>query len=115
MKVARQLLEFIVAHLRAKDNLAVFANMRGKSPEDIAGLMQTQDVIGGLQGPTISQVITRENGGWYAVHIVVRRDQLARAIGELRTIGGSGVVVTPVSYIFEEEPAAYQAMLAALE
>lgn len=115
LKVARQLLEFIVAHLRAKDNLAVFANMRGKSPEDIAALMETQDVIGGLQGPTISRVITGENGGWYAVHIVVRRDQLARAIGELRTIGGSGVVVTPVSYIFEEEPAAYQAMLAALE
>lgn len=115
MKVARQLLEFIVAHLRAKENLAVFANMRGKSPEDIAALMQTQDVIGGLQGPTISRVITHENGGWYAVHIVVRRDQLARAIGELRTIGGSGVVVTSVSYIFEEEPAAYQAMLAALE
>jgi len=33
----------------------------------------------------------------------------------LRSIGGSGVVVTPVTYIFEEEPAAYTEMLKALK
>ena len=49
------------------------------------------------------------------MHLVVRRDQLAQAIAELREIGGSGVVVTPVLYIFEEEPQAYRDMLAALE
>jgi len=36
-------------------------------------------------------------------------------IAELRSVGGSGVVVSPVSYIFEEEPAEYQAMLKQLE
>ena len=80
--------------------------------------MFTKSVIGGLQGPTISPVIApenaREKGGWYAVHIIVRKDQLAQAISELREIGGSGVVVTPVMYIFEEEPHAYKAMLEAL-
>jgi ATP phosphoribosyltransferase len=45
----------------------------------------------------------------------VRKDQLAQAISELRQIGGSGVVVAPVTYIFEEEPLAYKEMLAALE
>jgi ATP phosphoribosyltransferase len=30
-------------------------------------------------------------------------------------VGGSGVVVSPVTYIFEEEPARYQAMVAALQ
>jgi ATP phosphoribosyltransferase len=40
---------------------------------------------------------------------------LARAIAELRQIGGSGVVVAPVTYIFEEEPQAYREMLDALE
>ena len=65
--------------------------------------------------PTISQVITREGGEWSAVHIIVARDQLAAAISELRSIGGSGVVVTPVTYIFEEEPEACQALLEGLE
>ncbi len=115
LEIARQLLEFIVAHLRAMDNVAVFANIRGESPRVIADLMRTQQVISGLQGPTISQVITENNGDWYAVHIVVRKDQLTQAINELRTIGGSGVVVTSVKYIFEEEPEAYKAMLQALD
>jgi ATP phosphoribosyltransferase len=114
MAMARQLLEFIVAHLRAATQVSVFANMRGSSPEAIAELMFQQTVVGGLQGPTISPVITREGGDWYAVHIIVSRDQLAAAISELRSIGGSGVVVTPVTYIFEEEPEACQALLEVL-
>jgi ATP phosphoribosyltransferase len=60
-------------------------------------------------------VITSQDGSWYAVHLVVRKDQMAQAIAELRQIGGSGVVVAPVTYIFEEEPEAYRKMLVALE
>jgi ATP phosphoribosyltransferase len=115
LALARQLLEFIVAHLRAVDNVAVYANVRSASPEALAERIFSKAVIGGLQGPTISRVITRDGGAWHAVNIIVRRDQLAAAIGELREIGGSGVVVTPVSFIFEEEPPAYQDMLKALE
>jgi ATP phosphoribosyltransferase len=114
LAIAKQLLEFIVAHLRASENVAVFANMRGDSPQTIAQKMFAQRVIRGLQGPTISPVITRGTEPWYAVHLVVRKDQLAQAISELREVGGSGVVVTPVTYIFEEEPREYQEMLAAL-
>jgi ATP phosphoribosyltransferase len=115
LALARQLLEFIEAHLRATENVSIFANMRGETPEQIAQLIFSKSVIGGLQGPTISPIITRQSQDWYAAHIVVRKDRLAQAIAELREIGGSGVVVTPVSYIFEEEPEAYQAMMAALE
>jgi ATP phosphoribosyltransferase len=114
LTVARQLIEFIVAHLRAVDNVAIFANMRGDSPQAIGELMFTQKVIGGLQGPTISPIITRDGSSWYAVNIVVRKDQLAQAIAELRSVGGSGVIVTPVTYIFEEEPEEYKQMLVAL-
>jgi ATP phosphoribosyltransferase len=115
LAVARQLIEFIVAHLRAVDNVAIFANMRGESPQAIGDEIFTQKVIGGLQGPTISPIITRDGSSWYAVNIVVRKDQLAQAITELRSVGGSGVIVTPVTYIFEEEPEEYKRMLAALD
>ena len=43
-----------------------------------------------------------------------RRDHLPKAISELRLIGGSGIIVSPITYIFEEEPPRYKAMLAAL-
>lgn len=116
LEMARRLLEYIEAHLRAKENLLVIANMRGESPQAIAQKMFTQTTVGGLQGPTISPIVVREGvQSWFSVSIVVRRDHLPQAIGELRAIGGSGIVVSPVTYIFEEEPPRYTAMLAALQ
>jgi len=116
LEMARRLLEFIEAYLRAKDNLLVIANMRGNSPEAIAQKMFTQTSVGGLQGPTISQVLVRDEAEkWFSVSVVTRRDNLPRAIAELRLIGGSGIIVSPITYIFEEEPPRYTAMLAALK
>lgn len=116
LRMARQLLEYFDAHLRAEDALAIFANMRGPSPEEIAARLFTQPTIAGLQGPTISRVVVHSGDpNWYAVNVIVPRSRLYQAVGELRAIGGSGVVVMPVSYIFEEEPPRITAMLQALE
>jgi ATP phosphoribosyltransferase len=116
LEMARRLLEYIEAHLRAEDNLLVIANMRGESPEATAQKIFTQTNVGGLQGPTISPVIVRDGGhNWYSVTVVVRRDRLPQAISELRFIGGSGIIVSPITYIFEEEPPRYKAMLNALK
>ena len=115
LQVARYLLEYFEAYLRARDNVAIFANIRGSSPEEISDKLFAQDTIGGLQGPTISQVIVRNTEeSWYAINIIVKRSDLYEAVTELRSIGGSGVIVNPVSYIFEEEPPLYTAMLKAL-
>ncbi len=116
LEVARRLLEYIEAHSRAKENLLVIANMRGADPEAIAQKLFTETSVGGLQGPTISPIFTREkNQNWYSISVVVRRDRLPQAVTELRSIGGSGIIVTPVTYIFEEEPPRYKAMLNALK
>src|SRR5690606_14235337 len=67
LAVARELLEYVEAHLRASGCYLVFANMRGKSPEAIARRMFEQPELSGLQGPTISPVVVR--GGdpnWHA-------------------------------------------------
>jgi ATP phosphoribosyltransferase len=94
----------------------VIANMRGESPEAIAQKLFSETSVGGLQGPTISSIYTREqNRAWYSISVVVRRDRLPQAVTELRSIGGSGIIVTPVTYIFEEEPPRYTAMLEALK
>ncbi len=111
LSIARQLLEYIEAHLRAQGSYLVFANIRGESPQAIAQLMYTQPHLGGLQGPTIAPVVTRDRQTWFAVNIVVRKDRLIPTIAELRAIGGSGVVVSPVTYIFEEEPPRFTQLL----
>ncbi len=116
LAIAQQLLEFTEAYLRAHNNLSIFANMRGESPKAIAAQIFAQTTISGLNGPTISHIIHRNGDpNWFALHIIVHRDELFAAIRELRAIGGSGVVVAPVTYIFEEEPPRYKAMLAALQ
>ena len=114
--MARRLLEYIEAHMRAKENLLVIANMRGRSPEAIASKLFEETSVGGLQGPTISPIITREsNQDWHSVTVVVSRSRLPQAITELRSVGGSGIIVSPVTYIFEEEPPRYTAMLGELK
>jgi ATP phosphoribosyltransferase len=116
LEVARKLLEAIEAHLRAEERLSIFANMRGESPEAIAEEMFAQETLGGLQGPTISRVVVRDDDtSWYDVHVIVRKDRLFQVVAELRAIGGSGVVVAPVTYIFEEEPERIRAMMEAIK
>lgn len=115
LEMARRLLEYIEAHLRAQDNLLVIANMRGESAHAITQKIFSQTNVGGLQGPTISPIGVRDDSqNWFSVTVVVRRDHLPHAITELRQIGGSGIIVSPITYIFEEEPPRCKAMLAAL-
>jgi ATP phosphoribosyltransferase len=105
MSTAVTMLEYFEAHLRAEGYVMLFANMRGDSAEVVAHAMRTQTTLGGLQGPTLSPVyVSHGSERWFAVNLVVRRRELTDAIQQLRSIGGSGVVVTPVTYIFEEQP-----------
>ena len=119
LEIAHKLLEYFEAYLRAQSSYVVTANIRGDSPQSIARRMFNQATIGGLQGPTISSVVVRDelqNGtSWFAVNIIVQKHQIFQAVSELRTIGGSGVIVTPCIYIFEEEPERYLTLVAALE
>ena len=115
LAVAHQLLEFVEAHLRADGYHLLIANIRGESEAAIAARMFAETSLGGLQGPTISRVAGRDpQAGMFAVQIVVARERIGAAVNELRAIGGSGVVVSPVTYIFEEEPARFAALQRAL-
>lgn len=102
--VAHQLLEYLEAHLRAEENYLVIANMRGEAPGAIAQALFDHPDLGGLQGPTLAEVHTRTGELWHSVTIVVHKDRVIPAVRALRSVGGSGVIVTPVTYIFEEEP-----------
>ena len=115
LEIATRLLEMIGAYLRGRENLAVFANIRANSMDEIKEKIFRKKVIAGLQGPTISKILTRDDSSFFAIHIVVRRNDIHKAVGELRDMGGSGVVVSPVSFIFEEEPPEVVAMKGALE
>jgi len=102
--LAHQLLEYVEAHLRGEENYMVTANMRGSDPQTIARALLTHPELGGLQGPTLAPVYTRSGELWHSVSIVVHKDRLMPSVQALRSVGGSGVIVSPITYIFEEEP-----------
>ena len=111
LEISRTFLEYFEATLRAKNYVSVFINMRGEDPKSIAEKMFTKESLKGLQGPTISPVVSSEGGSWFAIHIIVEKKKLTEIIRALREIGGSGVVVSPTLFIFEEEPKRYKELL----
>ena len=117
LAIARVFLENIEAYLRAKDSVMVVANMRGESAEIIAQRMFDHPELSGLRGPTIAPIYTNNGNGhrWFSISIAIKKVEMTQTISALRSIGGSGVIVTPALYIFEEEPKRYRAMLDALQ
>lgn len=115
LMLTEQMLEFFEAHLHARGQYMIFANMRGATHEEVAEQVRQKSELGGLQFPTIAPLITHATAGnWWSINLVVKQRNLYRAVQQIREIGGSGVVVTPVSYIFEEEPARIQKLLNSL-
>ena len=51
---------------------------------------------------------------WFAATIIVDAASLQPAVDHLREVGGSGMSVMPVKYLFDERSAAYDGLLKAL-
>lgn len=91
--------------------------MRGRSEEEVAERILSQASLSGLQGPTISPVFHdykhegRISVDYYAIVICVPRKALYKSVQQLRSVGGSGVLVSPVTYIFEEETPRWRSLL----
>lgn len=115
LDVAHEMLERFEAHLTALGQFTVVANMRGASAEEVAERILNNTSYPGLQGPTVSPVYTNEGGtanvDYYAITICVPKPQLYHAVQQLRKAGGSGVLVSPLTYIFDEETPRYRQLL----
>ncbi|XP_010681780.2 ATP phosphoribosyltransferase 2, chloroplastic [Beta vulgaris subsp. vulgaris] len=118
LDTTHEILERFEAHLRAVDQFTVTANMRGSSAEEVAGRILSQSSLSGLQGPTISPVFCKRDGrvsaDYFAIVICVPKKDLYKSVKQLRAIGGSGVLISPLTYIFDEETPRWSELLANL-
>ncbi|XP_043695354.1 ATP phosphoribosyltransferase 2, chloroplastic-like [Telopea speciosissima] len=118
LEITHEILERLEAHLRAAGQFMVVANMRGSSKEEVAKRILSQTLLTGLQGPTVSPVFCKRDGmvvaDYYAIVICVPKKELYKSIQQLRAIGGSGVLISPVTYIFDEEPPRWRTLLTKL-
>jgi ATP phosphoribosyltransferase len=111
---AKMLLERIEGHLRSREYCSITANVQGASEDAVAARILDHRDLSGVQGPTIATVHSPEGSGWYAVTVVVQKRDTLEAIEHLRRMGGNGIAVVPMLYLFQTECAAYQRLLASL-
>lgn len=109
LEVLRDMIERLEAHLRAEGQFVVTANMRGGSAEEVAvRLAAGGPLLTGLQGPTLGSIYSPQPGGAWApgafisATFCVPRKQIYETVKQLRLAGGSGVLVAPLTYIFDE-------------
>ncbi|EXB29027.1 ATP phosphoribosyltransferase [Morus notabilis] len=118
LDTTHEIIERLEAHLRAVGQFTVVANMRGSSAEEVAERVLSQTSLSGLQGPTVSPVFCRRDGkvvaDYYAIVICVPKKALYKSVQQLRAIGGSGVLISPVTYIFDEETPRWRELLSKL-
>ncbi|PSS29140.1 ATP phosphoribosyltransferase [Actinidia chinensis var. chinensis] len=118
LDTTHEILERLEAHLRAIGQFTVTANMRGSSAEEVAERLLSHTSLSGLQGPTISPVFCKRDGrvvaDYYAIVICVPKKLLYRSVQQLRAIGGSGVLISPLTYIFDEETPRWHELLSTL-
>jgi ATP phosphoribosyltransferase len=127
-EITRRILELIEARLRAQDYYSVTANLRGASESEVARALLASPATRGMRGPTVARVYTAEEtegqaggdgraaqaGHWFAATIIVGAEALQAAIDHLRVVGGSGMSVVPVRYLFDARSHAFEAALDAL-
>ncbi|XP_058098265.1 ATP phosphoribosyltransferase 2, chloroplastic-like [Magnolia sinica] len=115
LDTTHEILERLEAHLRALGQFTVTANMRGSSMQEVAERVLSQPSLSGLQGPTISPVFCKRDGkvtpDYYAIVICVPKKALYKSVQQLRAIGGSGVLISPLTYIFDEETPRWRNLL----
>lgn len=118
LDTTHEILERLEAHLRAAGQFTVTANMRGSSAEEVAERVLSQPSLSGLQGPTVSPVFCKRDGkvsaDYYAIVICVPKKALYKSVQQLRAIGGSGVLISPLTYIFDEETPRWRELLSKL-
>eukprot|EP00958_Prasinococcus_capsulatus_P018545 scaffold2175_cov381-Prasinococcus_capsulatus_cf.AAC.20 len=122
LDVVKEMLERLEAHLSAKDEYEVTANIKADSSATVARSLKDAGLFG-LDGPTISLVYTEsilesgksfeeyEGEKMFAVDLIVPKKQLYDSVKGLRALGGSGVLVKPLTYIFDEEPERWPKLL----
>ena len=112
----RRILELIEARLRAQTVYSITANLRAKSEEEVAAALMESPATRGRRGPTVARVYSNEpsDSVWFAATIIAESGMLQEAIDHLRAVGGSGISVVPLRYLFDERSNRYEAMLAEL-
>lgn len=116
---AKMMLELVEARQRARSYVQVTANVAGDSVEDVGRRVVARPELAGLQGPTVaplwSSTAAQGPQSWYMVTIIVPQERMLALVEHLRSLGGGGMAIVPVQYVFEAQSETYTRLMAELE
>ena len=115
LALTKQMLERIEALLRARNHQRITANIRGESAAWVGELVMADDRFSGIQGPTVSDVYGGGDERWFAVQVVVHKDDLIGAVDHFRSLGCSSITVNDAAYVFRDRCRAYERLTGTLE
>lgn len=130
-ELVHTMLELFEARRRASNYATVNANVPGESVEDVGRRVVALTDLAGIRGPTIAPVFSKpdgtealeqgrvaqksaRSGDWYAISVVVEQARVLPTVRHLRSLGGSGISVLPVQYVFFEHSEAFARLQATL-
>ena len=127
LETARQLIERIEAHLSAKKYWLITANIKVPNSsnverqelqlrDELTNELDEQEIrLLGQQGPTIAKVLplSQDHGdfNFFSVSIQVESQDLERVIVILRSKTGRDILVSPLSFVYDNESKAYKLLL----
>ncbi|KAL3729475.1 hypothetical protein ACJRO7_026575 [Eucalyptus globulus] len=97
----REILERLEAHLKAVSYMRVTAYMSGSSVEEITERILSQPSLFDSQNPAVCQVFCQRDGKMvvdcYAIDICVPEKALYSSVQQLRAMGSSRVLISPLT------------------
>lgn len=114
LAAVKTVLERVEARQRARSFVQVTANVPGDSVEDVGRRVAARRDLAGLQGPTIAPIWSSnpdDQQGWYMVTVVIAQERMLELTDYLRMLGGAGIVIVQVQYVFEAASESYARLL----
>mgnify|MGYP001182451619 FL=1 len=100
-KIAEMFVKIVRAHLDSKEFFSVTANIQGTSVDAVADLFSEFESLSGLNGATVSPVLSNSEVDYFASTVVVARNTLMQAVSDLESIGAKSVTVSQLNYVFQ--------------
>ncbi len=109
LETLREMIELVEAHRRARQFVALRANISGESVEDVQSRILANPALSGSKGPGVVAVASPPGSAnsWFETNLLVASNVIHKTMQHLRDLGGTDIIVTRPNYVFDANSATY--------
>ena len=109
LEIAREMIELVEAHRRARQFVSLRANISGESVADVQRRILANPALSGSKGPGVVAVASPPGSvkRWFETNLLVQSDLIHKTMQHLRDLGGTDIIVTHPNYVFDQNSETY--------